>query len=257
MSNRKILSEKRFSVNSKIIAFICLLVLGYQVSLYSEYDIDGFLLSDVFTLLGPLSVSVACFFVSKKYGFSNIFGKAYFSFGLGMFFYFLGEFTYMYYEYMLEIDPYPSFADVFYFLKYPFLIFYLQKNIRFFNDGVSVAAKIFLVVISLVAILSYLFFSLGALETAVLDSTYGLIFVSFSSATLSLAVFGVIVFRQNILITTWMLLAIAIFLSTVADVWYYHMEIFNMYDYTHPINSLWIASYCFMAYALFKHLKAL
>ena len=236
---------------------ILLLVLGYQILLYLEIEIEGFLLSDIFNLLGPLIVSLAGFFVSKKYGFSNIFGKSYFSLGLGMFFLFLGEFTYMYYEYVLDTDPYPSFADIFYFLLYPFLIFHLQKNIRFFKGSIGRWEKALIITIPATIVSSYVFFSLSELREIVFDFTYGLVFVAASSITLSLAVLGVIVFRQNILVTTWILLAASIFLTTIADVWYYHIEIFGMYDYTHPINSLWIAAYCFMAYALFKHLKAI
>lgn len=257
MSDRKLLSESRFSINKKIIGMIFLLIVGYQTSLYLEIEIDGFLVSDIINLLAPLTVSFAGFFVSKKYGVSNIFGKSYLALGLGMFFLFLGEFTYMYYEYVLEIDPYPSFADVFYFLLYPLLIFHLQKNIRFFSDSLPVWTKIMLIAITTIITSSYALVSLSELDVIVFDFVYGLVFVIASSITLSLAVLGVIVFRQNVLVTTWILLAVSIFLTTVADVWYYHIEIFGMYDYTHPINSLWFASYCFMAYALFKHLKAI
>lgn len=256
MNNRKLLSDIKFSINPKIIGLIFLLVIGFQILLYLKLDIDGFLVSDFFNIFGPLVVAIAGFFVSKKYGFSNIFGKSYFALGLAMFCLFIGESTYIYYENVLAEDPYPSFADVFYFMMYPLLVFHLQKNIRFFSDKPSVRAKIMLVAIPAVITSSYVFFSLDGIEESVFDFTYGLIFVIASSITASLAVFGAVVFRQNVLGTTWVLLAISIFLTTIADVWYYHFEIFDMYDYTHPINSIWIASYCFMTYALFKHLKA-
>ena len=137
------------------------------------------------------------------------------------------------------------------------MIFHLQKNIRFFKGKLNIWAQILLAAIPTIIVSSYVFFSLNELDVIVFDFVYGLIFVLASSITLSLAVLGGIIFRQNILMTTWILLAFSILLMTIADVWYYHIEIFGMYDYTNPINSLWIASYCFMAYALFKHLKAI
>lgn len=257
MNDKRILSEIRYSISIKTLGLLFLLVIGYHFSLYLEPETKGFFLSDFFTLLGPLIVSLAGFFVSKKYGFSNIFGKSYFALGLGMFFLFLGELTYMYYEYVLETDPYPSFADIFYFILYPFLIFHLQKNIRFFKDCLNPWVKIIIIAIPATITLIYVLFSLSELNAIVFDFAYGLIFVIASSVTLSLAVLGGIVFRQNVLVTTWILLSTSIFLTTVADVWYYHIEIFDMYANTHPINSIWVASYCFMAYALFKHLKAI
>lgn len=257
MTEKELLSEKRFSISFKILGLIFLLILGYQSSLYFEPEIEGFLLSDLFNLLGPLVVAFGSFFVSKSYGFSNIFGKSYFVLGLGMIFYFLGDFTYMYYEYVLETDPYPSFADIFYFLIQPALIYHLQKNIRFFKDSIHTGVKILIICIPIIVVLSYVISSLYELDEFVFDFVYGLVFVSASSITLSLAILGGIVFRQNVLINTWFLIAGAIFLSTIADVWYYHMEIYGLYDYTNPVNSLWIASYCFLTYALFKHLKAI
>lgn len=256
MNNRKLLSDVRFSINPKIIGLIFLLVIGFQILLYLGPDIDGFLVTDLFNLFGPLIVSVAGIFVSIKYGFSNIFGKSYFALGLAMLFLFMGEATYIYYENVLKEDPYPSFADGFYFMMYPLLMFHLQKNIRFFSDKPSTRAKILLAAVPVIITSSYVFFSLDGIEEGIFDFAYGLVFVIASSITASLAVYGGIVFRQNVLGTTWILLAVGIFLTTVADVWYYHFEIFGMYDYTHPINSIWIASYCFMTYALFKHLKA-
>lgn len=257
MNDKKLFYEKKFLINLKVIGLIFLLVLGYQISLYFKPEFAGFLLSDLFNLLGSLIVAFGSFLVSKKYGFSNIFGKAYFALGLGMLSFFLGDLTFMYYEYFLEIDPYPSFADVFYFLIPPFMIYHLQKNIRFFKDTLGISTKILIISIPVIVVFSYVFFSLPELDEVIFDFFYGLVFVSAASITLTLAILGGIVFRHNVLFNTWFLIATGIFLSTVADVWYYHLEIFGLYDYTHPVNSLWIASFCFLTYALFKHLKAI
>ena len=76
---------------------------------------------------------------------------------------------------------------------------------------------------------------------------------------LELAILGMIIFRNNILNTTWVIIALGIFLDTLADVWEsYELVVFSKgFDFTHTYNVLWIASFMMIVYALFKHKKAL
>ena len=57
-------------------------------------------------------------FVAKRYKGSEIFGVTYAALGIGFLFLFVGDTIYNYYEYILDEDPYPSIADIF-FLIYP------------------------------------------------------------------------------------------------------------------------------------------
>lgn len=83
--------------------------------------------------------------------------------------------------------------------------------------------------------------------------------IHLSILILELAILGMIIFRNNILNTTWSLILIGLFLDTLADIWEsYELIVFSkVYDFTHVYNMLWIASFMIIAYALFKHKKAL
>ena len=87
------------------------------------------------------------------------------------------------------------------------------------------------------------------------DVSYGLIFVIGAAIVLAFAGIGASVFRNSILGKVWLLLAVGIFLSTVADVWYAYSEIFETFDASHPMNTVWVASFMLIGYALYKHKK--
>jgi len=65
------------------------------------------------------------------------------------------------------------------------------------------------------------------------------------------------IFRDSILGKAWLLLAGGIFIFTVADVWYYYLELSDGYETTHFVNTLWVLSFAAITYALYKHKKTI
>ena len=120
--------------------------------------------------------------------------------------------------------------------------------------------KICLFAIPIVIVLTYTvvaFFEWGDYEELPFDLFYGSIFAAGTAIVLAFAVIGVSVFRQSILGKVWLLLAIGIFLSTIADVWYVYIEIFEAFNNQHPANTIWMASFMIIIYALYKHQKTI
>lgn len=61
---------------------------------------------------------------------------------IGIFFWFIGEMTYMAYQFILNIPvPYPSIAEVFYFLGYGFLIYHIYTSFKNIDKSVSINPK--------------------------------------------------------------------------------------------------------------------
>jgi hypothetical protein len=79
--------------------------------------------------------------------------------------------------------------------------------------------------------------------------------LAYASIELALAVLGAFVFRRSVLKEVWLLLVIGIFIWTVGDIWYVYTELFEAFDNTHPTNTLWMASFMVVIYALYKHQK--
>jgi hypothetical protein len=233
------------------VAFQLSLLFGLAVPISDRFDTD--LLIEMVT---PLIPSIFAFLVARRYWGSEVFGKAYFALGMAYLMIFIAEIIWHYYLVVLQEDPYPSIADIFFFAFFPFAIYHLVKNSLYFKRRLDISTKILLTVIPIVivSVYAYLVFESGGLTS---DFYIGLIFVAGISVTLSFAILGALVFRYSILGTVWLLLVLGIMINNVGDVWYYYLEIFGQYTETHVVNSMWIVSYMVVAYALYKHRKTI
>ena len=245
-------------LNYTAIGIIIILTISYQIYI-SEIMLDNGELhfGSITYGLGALISGIFALYVARKYRGSQIFGVTYASLGIGLLFLFAGDSTYLYYEHVLDEDPYPSIADVFFLLYYPFVAYHLIRNIGYFKKTFSLPSKLFVPGLTLAVVLIFAFVSFDEIEGHSFDFYFGLIFVFGSSLILSLAILGVTVFRRSILGVAWLLLAVGLFLFTFADVWYYYLELVEEYSDGHFTNTLWITSNMIIVYALYKHKKTI
>lgn len=245
-------------IDFRIIALIVGLAVGFQAYLYlfwSEEADYGFY--DITYSLGSAICAVMAFLVARRYWGSQVFGTAYSALGIAFVMLLIGDIGWQYYEFVLEIDPYPSLADIFHWAYYPFAIFHLVRNITYFRRNIKNSIKIGLGVISAIIILAYSYISLTDLGEANFDFYFGLLFVVPSGIIFSLAVLGILVFKDSVLGTAWLLLATGIFIFSITDVWYYYLELFEGYAGAHPTNTLWMLAFMTITYALYKHQKVI
>lgn len=244
----------------RVLAGIAALVISVHILInYFTIPDDADTIASVFSFLNPLIVSIIGFFIAIRYRGSIIFGKSYLALAVAYLGIFLGEVTYMIYDIVYDIEPYPSIADIFFFIQYPLLLIHLVLNIKFFTPKINKIAKIWVTVMPITILIAYsILYTIedgrGILE---FDFIYGIIFVYFSALTLSFAVIGAIIFKEGIIGKAWILLAVGILFNTIGDTWYYNLELFEAYDLLHPVNMFWYAGYWLVMYALIKHRKTI
>lgn len=249
-------SKLESPINYKIIAIIITGVIAFQI--YLSYIVDE--PTSIVYVSGwsiTLTVAILSFVTAKKYSGIGVYGKAYMALGIGFVGFFLGDFTYFIYEQVLGLDPYPSIADVFYYLLYVGIIAYLLLHIRFFTKKIQATDKLMIGIVSAIAALSYTLISASEIGELNFDFYYGIVFVSIVSVTLGLSVYGFRIFQKGIVGTTWLLLTVGILLFVVGDSWYYYIELFEGYDLRHPVISLWYVGQFFIIYSLLHHRKTL
>ncbi|MCV0430207.1 histidine kinase [Nitrosopumilus sp.] len=244
----------------KIFIIIAAIVISFHMIInfgISEENADS--IASIFSFLNPLIVSVIGFSIAIRYRKSMVFGKSYFALAIGYLGIFLGEVTYMIYDIVFNIEPFPSIADVFFFMQYPLLLIHLILNIRFFTPKINTKSKIWIVLMPILVLIGYSAISIIEADIGILefDFYYGAIFVYFSSLTLSFAVLGAIIFKEGAIGKAWFLLVIGILFNTIGDTWYYNLELFDAYDLLHPVNMFWYAGYWLVMYALVKHKKTI
>ena len=240
-------------ISIKILTLIIGITIAFHVFVSTlEGEISDIIIS-IASFVNPLSVSIASFFIAKRYFGTHIFGKAYTALAFAYLSVFFAEVTYLIYDLFLNLDPYPSIADVFFFALYPLTLIHLILNIRFFNVKTSFLTKTWMVAIPIGLLSIYGLSALGELGETNFDFYYGMIFVGGASSTLVFAILGAKIFREGILGAAWLLLVIGILGLTIGDVWYYYLEIFGEYSLQHPVNLFWYAGYWVIVYALIKH----
>jgi len=264
-------------INFKIVAVIAGIVLGFHflVNYLAELDVyasTSDALINGFSMIIPLSVAIFAFATSRRYSGALVYSKAYVMLGVAFLFMFFAELTYVFYEQVLDLDPYPSIADVFFFVFYPLIIAYLIINLKFFAPKISKSGLALIIGMPIIATLTYVYFIIApyADDTALtgglfeiiedfgsFDFYYGIIFIAAASITLGLAIHTAKIFRGGLIGTAWLILVIGIILNLIGDTWYYYSEVTTGYSLTDPVNLCWYSAYLLILYALYKHKKAL
>lgn len=248
--------DPKRGVNYKILLLIAGLAIIYQIFNYILPEKEGELSPiDVVLPVSFMVCAVSSFIVARKYRRWVVLGPAFTALGIGFVAYSVGEIMWYYYSIVLKTYPYPSIADIFYFAYYPFSIYHLLRNIKFFRPKIGIGTRTWLVGIPAAILLLYSYFTFQQDEYILFDYYYGLQFEAASAILLSFAILGIQVFRQSVLAAVWSLLALGIFLNTAADVYYYYLEIFGLYTRTHLINVLWFVAPLIVTYSLYKHYK--
>ena len=244
------------SINIWVFIFIAAGIGAFQLFLFSVGDEDIIDLAVSIVSMGtPGVLTLVSFVVYKNYSGTKVFGRSYFSLGLAFLMIVLAEVTYIVYDLILQEDPYPSIADVFFFSYYLFAIAHLYINIKFFRAEINTGSKIWLAVSSILIIGIYSIFSFDLLGGFNFDYYYGNIFVAGSAVTFAFSILGLRSFRGGHLENAWFVLVSGFVLLTVADISYYYLELFEGYDFLHPVNLLWYSGYMVVIYALYLHRK--
>ena len=242
------------SYNPLFLILIGVFVLHLGFVLEAEF-FESYMIPHLLIVILPLGVSVYSFGISKLYGGSKVFGRAYFTLGLAFFATFVAEFIYVYFLDILNQEA-PVVADYFLIVFYPLLLVHLVINIRYFSDKLSVFQKITIGLVPGLLTLIYTLLVFSKPFDEVSYFLYSLIFVVFSSLQLGLVFVGFSLFRQTVLFGAWLLLLIGIFVGTIGDIAYNYSVIFDN-SWIESASALWIGSNIVMLYALYKHQKSI
>ncbi|MEC4848463.1 MAG: histidine kinase [Nitrosarchaeum sp.] len=253
MSAEIVPDKLKSSIDYKVIAIIVAIVLGFHFLVNNTEESDN--LVYIFSMSIPASVAVFSFIVARRYRGTLVYAKAYNMLAIAFVSVLFAEITYFVYEQFLELEPYPSIADVFFFGFYPMTILYLVINIRFFAPKFTRLGILTVIGIPLVATSTY--FSLTIEDFGSFDFFYGIIFVAVASVTLGLAINAAKIFRGGLVGTAWLVLVLGIMINLIGDVWYYYIEVIESYSLEHPVNLFWYSAYLLILYALYKHKKSI
>lgn len=251
ITNLEKISNQKFLLFSLI--GIALIVIGANVA-GQEFSI---LLGNYLYI--PITGSFAALAVltSIRFGLKGKHGKAWILFSIFAVSWLIAELTWFTLEIVLGIDPYPSIADFFWFLGYPFLFFFSLFYLHPVKTAISQKILYSAIGISLILLIPMLYVTL-TLE----DSSTPFIEVALAAGypiadaiVLVPAIIGVALFFKGKVNFLWTLMLLGILSQVVADTLFFVTELNETYFTGHPIEITFFWSYILFSFGLYNHLK--
>jgi hypothetical protein len=244
------------SINLRIITIIIVSVTAFHYSsIYFLEENASELAATIFSILNPIGTTIAAFVVAKRYLPTKIFFKSYLFLAIAYLCAAGGEILYGLYDYVLDEPAYPSPADILFVPFYPLVLGHLFLNVSFFKPTIKARTLSWMILLPISLVLFYLNLA-GDLRLEGID-LLSLYYITVSSISLTLTIYGASIFKEGIIGKSWLLLLFGIIGFAIADVVYYNLEAEQSYSLAHPVNLLWYGGYWITTYALYKHRKVL
>jgi len=250
--------KSNFGLNNKVLLLIVGLALTFEFYvLTTEFDTSIFNIADSFFLIGPIATMTVALAIALKHGKDSMYFKPFLALSAGLMFFMLGDATYLYYDWILGEDPYPSIGDVFYVLYYAFTIGFVIFSLKFFAFPLSKPKVVLISIITAGLILVYTGISYEVYEGDVLnfDFAYGMFFVGVAALTVGLGTLGLLSFKRSLQGLVWVLILGSLLADAIGSLWYYHLEIYETYVALDTVDTLILSVHMIMFYGLYRHYR--
>ena len=191
-----------------------------------------------------------------RFGMSGRIGLAWASFVGYAASWFIAEMLWIVQELYLKIDPFPSSADIFYVMGYPFLLMffiaYLQPVRNTITKKMFAAASLFAIGI----LIPSLYFTLNADKSVdLLQVTLSVVYPVFDAVVIIPALLGVALFFKGQVNFTWTLICLGTICLFIADTAFLFGENDDSYYTGNPMEILYYWNYVLLAFGVYGHMK--
>lgn len=246
----KKLTEQRFLITS-LLAISAGIIVANITSDDTARQFAGW--SYIFT---AGSVVVLALLTVSRTRFVGSHGKAWVLFAGFAILWFVAEQLWNVYELIIDIDPYPSAADVFWIMGYPlyfgFLVFYLKPFRQMISKKMVITASL----MSLVLVIPSFYLSYNYEDRGDIDFLLGLTYPVLDSIVFAPALMGVSLFFKGQVNFLWTLMCLAILSIVAADTAFLFITSFSEYDSGDPVEILFHWGYILFAFGIYDHYKA-
>ena len=164
---------------------------------------------------------------------------------------FAAEQTWNFYEHVLEIDPYPSLADLFYITAPIVMFFALISYLKSLNYKISKNKIIFSSLIALIVLIPSLLITFQAgVEDNLFEIFIALIYPISDAMMLVPAILIISNIIKNQKNFFWLMILVGIIGFVVADTIFLFLVIDDSYVDGHPVDILWISSYLIWTFTI-------
>jgi hypothetical protein len=214
------------------------------------------LASDLLYIPVPGALAVLSIIIAARFNVKGEHGRAWILFvGLAVS-WFIAEQIWIVYELVYQIDPWPSIADIFYLLGYPFLFLFSIYYLKPVKDAISKKTMTYasLAAITLLIPSIYMAYDTDS-EISAFELTLALSYPVIDAIVLIPALIGVILFFRGEVNFLWSLVFMAIVLNVVADTGFLITSMDDSYYTGHPIDILYLWAYAMFSFGVYSHIQ--
>ncbi len=222
----------------------------------------NFISQDLATLVGNLGyVPITGVFLALsvmiiwRFGLTGNHGLAWFSFGGFAISWFIAEMLWIYQELVIKEDPFPSAADIFYIVGYPFLLMFFISYLQPVRAAITRKILGISSSISIGVLIPSLYLVLGSgIHTDVLNATLGTIYPIFDTMVIIPAIIGVVLFFKGQVNFMWTVMCLGVICLFVADAAFLFGQNEDSYYTGNPMEILFYWTYILFAFGIHNHL---
>lgn len=249
------LLEQNTHASKKIL--VCILVIigsMYVIRQFVTYEEFSIIYIVLFSVIPGTALGMSILVLKSQL--HTPLARTFFYLTLTLSFFFIAEQIWTVYEYFLFIDPYPSIADIFYVLTYPFFALFLFSYLKPVRKQISKQIICFSIVLSSMFILPVFMttYELNS-ESNVFEFIMALAYPLGDAILLIPAIVGILFFFRGERNYFWGAMLIGIVLTVVADVMFTFLDSIEAYEGGNPIEIGWLSAYLFWAFACYEYKK--
>ena len=249
-SNVEILSEQKFLVFSLLAIGIAILI----VNLLDE-EVTVFFGNMIYipVLVAFVVLSIK---ISIQHKLVGKLGKAWLLFAILAISWSTAEVIWTVYELVLEIDPYPSEADFFWLLGFPFYFGFLMFYLSTVKKAISKNMVLGAVAVSVAVAAPSIFLSMeDNFDPNDIEHIIALSYPIADAFVLAPALIGVALFFTGKVNFLWTLVCFGMLCDVIADTGFLFLELDDTYYTGHPIEILFIWAYLLFSFGVYDHIK--
>jgi len=254
MKNLQIDPQKKSSMQKIFFVIISVAAINLIANYFGEET--AIIVGNFMYIPAAGSLLVVSIIVLQRLGTSGKHGTALISLVGFAICWFFAEITWILQELYFKIDPFPSTADLFYLVGYPFLLMFVISYLEPLKDGITkeiLALAILAAIIVLVSSLYVVFNEdeeLSNYEFALLAG-----YPIADAIVLVPALLGVVLFFKGKVNFMWTLFFVGIISLYVADTTFLYTQLEDTYYTGHPLEMLFYFMYFLMAFGIYDYMK--
>ncbi len=224
--------------------------------------ISNFISQDTAILVGNLTyiptagtLLVLSLLILARFGTTGHHGVAWFSFAAYAISLFIAEMLWVVQELYLQIDPFPSAADIFYLISYPFLLMFYVSYLQPVKSAITKKTIAASLVFSVGILIPSLYLALGpSTDADLFDIILGTIYPVFDAMVLIPALIGVSLFFKGRVNLLWTLFCLGTISTFVADSAFLFAQNEDSYYTGNPMEIPYYWNYVLLSFGVGSHL---